>query len=257
MRLSSDQILELRANQHLLVPDFWNSETCNRTMQILGRRCTLQQPWNDFPHDPQDAALWQLFVSADLIDAAERFLQTADLMLGGSFFQARFAGDGLDVEQPAHLDESNNTLLVEPAVGQPAYLVALSYWTNVGEGDGPTAIEVDGVERRLSVERGTVLFYSLNQPHRGTRMTGPFAQRYVSWFTYRARDASWCGQAWFGGSGAHPGTIQFLEEATPRQRCLVGVPAPGHPYWTRETIDRVGARYRGWDMAPYLAALSG
>ena len=29
-----------------------------------------------------------------------------------------------------------------------------------------------------------------------------------------------------------------------------GFPAPGHPYWTDETLDGVAARYPGMDMAP-------
>ena len=43
----------------------------------------------------------------------------------------------------------------------------------------------------------------------------------------------------------------FLTKATPRERELVGFPAPGDPYWNEESLAGVAARYPGMDMSPY------
>ncbi len=42
------------------------------------------------------------------------------------------------------------------------------------------------------------------------------------------------------------------------QRALLGFPAPGDPYWTKEKIDAVEARYGsfGFDASPYRDALA-
>src|SRR5206468_2198021 len=55
-------------------------------------------------------------------------------------------------------------------------------------------------------------------------------------------------------AGQAPALQRFLERATPRQRELLGFPPPGHPYWNRETLAGVAARYPGMDMTPYRDA---
>jgi hypothetical protein len=47
-----------------------------------------------------------------------------------------------------------------------------------------------------------------------------------------------------------------IEALTPRQRELIGIPAPGHPFWNHETIDGFSRRYPNADPEPYLSALS-
>ena len=44
------------------------------------------------------------------------------------------------------------------------------------------------------------------------------------------------------------------ERTTSRLRELLGFPPPGHPYWNRETLAGVAARYPGMDMRPYRDA---
>lgn len=50
---------------------------------------------------------------------------------------------------------------------------------------------------------------------------------------------------------------QYLEKlianASVEQRCVLGFPAPGSPYWTPETVAAVEARYApyGMDVTPY------
>jgi len=255
VKLTEAQLHQLRANDYVVVPGFWDLGTCDAVVSILERRCTPKHSWEFFPHAPEDELLWRLFCRPEVLAVAEGYLETADFVLCGSQFQGRWQGDRLDEDQGWHLDQSNNTLLVEPAAGPYKYLSVLTYWTDVDTGCGPTALLAGEHERPLIVERGTALFYNLNTPHRGTRMTRPGARRLVSWFLYRPAAASWSGQMWYANLAERPGMVQFLEKASPRERGLLGIPPPGHAYWTEDTIARVEARYPGWDMAPYAQAL--
>jgi hypothetical protein len=50
---------------------------------------------------------------------------------------------------------------------------------------------------------------------------------------------------------------KLISEASVEQRSVLGFPAPGHTYWTLQTIAAVGARYEvfGMDMSAYREAL--
>ena len=42
--------------------------------------------------------------------------------------------------------------------------------------------------------------------------------------------------------------------ATPRQREVIGFPAPGHAFWNAETLEGTARRYPKMDMTPYREA---
>ena len=46
--------------------------------------------------------------------------------------------------------------------------------------------------------------------------------------------------------------IDFLTQATPRQRELYGFPSISDPYWNEETLKGVQARYPNMNLAPYI-----
>ena len=47
----------------------------------------------------------------------------------------------------------------------------------------------------------------------------------------------------------------FLGELSPEQRCVIGFPALGDPYWCKETLAGVSERYGGAvDVRPYAEA---
>ncbi|MEL7206726.1 MAG: esterase-like activity of phytase family protein, partial [Actinomycetota bacterium] len=49
--------------------------------------------------------------------------------------------------------------------------------------------------------------------------------------------------------------IAFAATCTPEELALFGVPRPGHPYWTEDTVDRFARMYRGLDVEPWRRAL--
>ena len=111
-------------------------------------------------------------------------------------------------------------------------------------------------ERRVRFGLGTALFYRHDTWHRGTPLV-PGKRRLVHNLTFRKAASEWI-------SVLHPGWAwkmyrrgmvleRLIARASVDQRCVLGFPAPGHSYWTLETIEAVAARYGplGMDMAPY------
>jgi hypothetical protein len=47
--------------------------------------------------------------------------------------------------------------------------------------------------------------------------------------------------------------IPFWTKTTPQVRTLFGWPPPGHPYYTPQTLELLGLRFPGMDLAPYRA----
>ena len=72
--------------------------------------------------------------------------------------------------------------------------------------------------------------------------------------SYKPAGMEWGGyQAWpIKGFSAE--WHNFVQQATPRQLTAVGFPAPGHRFWTEETLAGVARRYPGLDLTPWKEA---
>ncbi len=117
-------------------------------------------------------------------------------------------------------------------------------------------------EARARYRFGTFLFYRHDTWHRGTPIREG-ALRLVQNLTFRRARHDWVstlhvGWAW---SMYHPGQPmeRLIATLSVDQRCVLGFPAPGDPYWNDETVAAVEARYgpHGFDAAPYRAASRG
>ena len=115
-------------------------------------------------------------------------------------------------------------------------------------------------EERVQYTFGTVLFYRHDTWHRGTPLT-PGALRVVHNMTFRKEASEWVstlhqGWAWAMYTKAMR-MERLIANVSVEQRCVLGFPRPGHPYWTKETVLAVAARYAplGMDVTPYAAAL--
>ncbi len=106
---------------------------------------------------------------------------------------------------------------------------------------------------------GTTLFYRHDTWHRGTPLRSG-SRRLALNLTFRAAASEWIStlQAGWAWAMYRPGRPMehLLARASVEQRCVLGFPAPGHPYWTPETLAAVAARYGplGMDLAPYESA---
>ena len=72
---------------------------------------------------------------------------------------------------------------------------------------------------------------------------------------FRTQEAEWVRWQSYPTMLAHHMPLRFLEGLTPNQRTILGFPALTNAYWTVDTIEAVGKRYRGMDMEPYKEAL--
>ena len=90
--------------------------------------------------------------------------------------------------------------------------------------------------------------------HRGTNLTAPGGHRFALMTCFkRAGDEAINFTAW-PFHHTRPWR-NIIEHGTPEQLACFGVQPPGHPFWTEVTLARAQARYPGWDLTPWRAAL--
>jgi hypothetical protein len=179
----------------------------------------------------------------------------------------------ISADQRLHRDYTDNGLLFPSDEPQFSSLAILVYLTDVGPDNAPLFVVPDGAGRdRPAMPRertreddpelyarevpvlgpaGTGVVYTHAAWHRGSRYAGAGGWRLVMHLGYRPAGIEWLSFSAWGRSFEHPVAARCMELLTPRQRTALGVPAPGHPYWTPATIAGVAARYPGWDMDPY------
>ena len=181
-------------------------------------------------------------------------------------------GHSNDQEQHMHCDYGNHTLTYPPDLPQYWQTAYLLYYTDVDDELAPTAvcskkhyperILVPAVyspdarpalyenEVKVTVPAGSVLAYSMRTFHRGTRFKRE-GGRLGQFVTYAPAGCPWVGIVGWPEQAVYGSFRRWIETATVAERELLGFPAPGHPYWTEETLDGVAARYPGMDMSPY------
>lgn len=195
---------------------------------------------------------------------------------------AKFTGDS-DYDQPFHCDFSNHTLTVPSEdVGRNSVTI-ISYFTDVSDAHGAMhyvtrteSARVAGPEASLNIDpiaqatlqsglkrfarssaspAGTAIPYSIDVYHRGTNLTAPSGCRFAVMACFKkAGDESIGFHAW-QFHHTRPWREVF-DIATPEQLACFGVQRPGDPFWTETTLARAQARYPGWDLTPYRAAMA-
>ena len=91
----------------------------------------------EFPYRSWD--LNRLAVHNDLVDAAERYLETAELHLYKVELWAKYAG-AVDYDQPLHRDYASHSLVVPRPEPRYQQLTTFIFLSDVTEADGPTRI---------------------------------------------------------------------------------------------------------------------
>jgi ectoine hydroxylase-related dioxygenase (phytanoyl-CoA dioxygenase family) len=236
---------------------------------------TWDAPWPEFPF--HSSRLNALVLHDRVIDLAEGLLGTAELALYMGIVTAKYAHQASGYNQLLHADYPNHMLVVprhEPGFQQVEFFV---YLTDVTTEDGATRFVSWQRTKDIPVERhtlsyleypelyenpldaaaaaGSVVAYRPDVYHRSADFTDPTRYRVMLHVSFRHREASWGGyQAWpFRGFSAE--LTKYVQQATPRQLALMGVPEPGHRYWNEATLAGVQARYPGLDMDPWRKAV--
>ncbi len=220
-------------------------------------------------------ALNRLIAHPRILAIARQILGVDDIRLYKGELWAKYSGS-TDYNQHHHRDFGNHTLVVPSVQRRWMQVTTFTYLCDVDEHNGATA----AVPKRYSAhiplgqrrtepgdlrerevlacgKAGTTLVYSTEVFHRATSMTGANASRFTLLADYKAADANWTNKHAFGNLGNRPEMIEFVTNVDPDTRTLLDIPAPGHPYWTEQTIADMEVRYPGIDMAPYRATRLG
>jgi hypothetical protein len=220
-----------------------------------------------FPYRPP--ALNRIPVYPDLLDAAERFLQTKEVDCYKIELWAKYSG-AIDYDQHHHRDYGNHTLVVPRADGLMPQMTCFILLSDVTELDGPTkAVPIDktrdiplGVnhtrmgelfddEVAITGPAGSILIYKTDVFHRGSNFGAPGRSRFVMPVDFKARGWRWQGKlAWPDRANSFEWK-QAMSQMTPRQRDVFGWPPIGDPYWNAQTLADVALRYPDLDLAPY------
>ena len=238
-------------------------------------RSTFDAKWPEFPY--RSRTLSRLPFHDVVLELATSFLGSDDLRLYMSVVTAKYANQSSGYNQLFHADFPNHSLLVPQPDERYPQLELFIYLTDVSAANGATRFLSRRKTKGIPIERhtlsyaeypefydepgeasapaGSIVAYQPDVFHRSVDVSGPGACRVMMHASYRLADAEWGQyQAW-AFHGFSPDWHNFVQASGPRELALLGVPKPGHPYWTEESITRVNARYPGLDMTPWRAAL--
>lgn len=224
-------------------------------------------------------------------ELAARLLGTDDLRMYSAESWAKYTG-AVDYDQWLHRDYLNHTTLVpsdDPAFRQLEMFVWLGDVTDDlgaprlvsrrrtadrparpnwlpredGRGDGEGwesgagASELYAAEESGAGPAGTVVAFDMGTFHRGTALTRPRGARYSMHLSLRPAALEWGTRQGWADRSHRDDWYAMVDRATPEQLALLGVPLPGHPFWTPQTLDRMAQRYPGLDLGPWRTALEG
>ena len=204
-----------------------------------------------------------------ILSIVRQILGLDDIRLYKGELWGKYSGN-TDYDQHHHRDFGNHTLVVPSVERRWMQVTTFIYLCDIDETNGATAAvpkrysadiplgqrrvapgELRDHEELASGKAGTALVYSTEVFHRGTSMTGTNVSRFTVLADYRAADATWTSKQAFGDHGNRPEMIEFVTGVDAATRTLLDIPAPGHPFWTDQTIADMEVRYPGIDMTPY------
>ncbi|MGH9090616.1 MAG: phytanoyl-CoA dioxygenase family protein [Acidimicrobiales bacterium] len=227
--------------------------------------------WPELPF--RSRTLNGIALHPSLLDLAEA-LVGPDVRLYMALASAKYAGQPSGFNQLLHVDYPNQSLVVPRDDDGYRLLELFVYLCDVTPTNGATrfvsrtltagipagrhTLDVAGhahlydAPGDASAPAGSVVAYRPDVYHRSVDWTEPGNARYMLHLGYRPAANEWAGfQAWpFKGLTAEWHRL-VTEQATPRQLTALGFPAPGHPYWTEETLAGVADRYPGLDLTPW------
>jgi Phytanoyl-CoA dioxygenase (PhyH) len=211
-----------------------------------------------------------------MFNLAETLLEIDDFRVYQAALVAKYSDAAPDYEQLLHVDYANHTYVVPRADVGYQHLTTFVYLTDVTAETAATRFVSRRHTTGVPVERtylaldeyadvyrleqpaigpaGSVLVYRPDVFHRGVAMTVPRAARFMLAVSFKPPGTDWIGFHSFPQRGEDMAWHRFMQHATVRQLNALGFPKPGDPYWTRETLAGVAARYPALDMTPWRDA---
>ena len=104
----------------------------------------------------------------------------------------------------------------------------------------------------VTAKTGSVAFRSSYLVHAAQPFKNKSKQRaWMGYHFHRAENADWCKTTRPVPGWSSPQYVEFIGQTTPAVRRVLGWPAPGDAYWTRETLTRLAHAYPSIDLTPY------
>jgi hypothetical protein len=235
---------------------------------------TWDAQWPEFPF--HSSRLNKLVVHDVVIGLAEQLLGTTEIALYMGIVTAKYSGQDSGYNRLLHTDYPNHMIVVprrEVGYQQVEFFI---YLTDVTLEDGATRLVSRTRTAHIPVERhtlnyvdyadlyddpgnaagpaGSIVAYRPDVYHRSVDVTEPGHRRVMLHVSFKPRHAEWGGYQSWAFKGLKPEWSKFVQQASLRQLTVLGIPEPGHPYWTDETLTGVQARYPGLDMSPWRDA---
>ena len=223
-------------------------------------------------------------VEMNLISLHPALIQLASKLLGGQPVQlyqshtwAKFTGEA-DYDQPFHCDYGNHTLTVpgeDVAQRTVNFVIYLSdvtdalgamHYVKKSDSDAilgsraiaaPTEYQVALKARQHSAAApaGSIIAYGIDTFHRGTNMTEPNGLRYTMTVSFKRADNANIGFHVWQHALERP-WHHVMNHATSAQLECLGIPAPGHAFWTDLTLRQCQQRWPEWNLSEYVLALA-
>ena len=271
--LTPGELAAARANMHRYFPSAEELAATPQRYSAILEEAEFQQIEFPFAGD----ALNNIATDPRLISFVETLLGDREVLLSQSAIWAKYAGTG-SFEQPMHTDFEGNTLVYPRDDGPFRQVNMILYYTDVDKTMGPTCVVPKGRkketlwppfrpraqysglyrrEKKVEIDAGGLLIFSMSTFHRASEMLSPHGVRFTHHLVYRSARYPFAGYHQWSRFGEKQEMRRFLEQATPRQREVIGFPPAGHPYWTRETLEGVARRYPKMDLGPYRTGLVG
>lgn len=221
----------------------------------------------------------------ELLSFVERALGTDDILLTQSLVWSKYGRGGEAHDQALHFDYVDNSLVVPADDVSLDQIPMILYYEDVTVDLGPTYVlsrryyeTMPLVDNRsenplmwsfrakpehpalyddevaVTVPAGSLMAFAMDTLHRGSAFHSPSGGRFTQHLVFRNAACNWMGWRSWPRFAWMPAFIRYVEEATVRERTVIGFPPPGHRYWTARTIREVNARYPRMDMAPYVDA---
>ena len=269
MHITDEQLAQFKEQGFLIVENFLSQPEQEAALEGFFRffappyeEYVANNRVNDRPRQvlfPWDhSALNHVAIHPDLVDAAERLLQTREIRLCESHLGMKYAGE--EHWTAFHIDYGNNTL--GPLIAEDDFMNLSCFYCfdDVEEDMAPIRMVPNGRPDQeaipMVVPAGSVCLYSVFTRHAASDFVAARGHRPVMWVGFTRKDRPWDGGRSFtyksGASGEAMGRL--MAESTPRQRELLGFPPPGDALLSDSFIEGMATRYPGFDPAPYYAA---
>lgn len=113
-------------------------------------------------------------------------------------------------------------------------------------------------EQSVPGPRGSFLAYRADVWHRGANLFKPGSARFVLAVGYKVADCAWINHHDHALARHAPNLFmqRFVTNSTPEELSLLGIPEPGHPFWSPTRVEAFSRKYAGLDVTPWRAALS-